>query len=95
MGRLGAHLLHQPGALDDVGEARIVLDVGGDRQLAAGLDALDQHGVEQGAGGIDGGGEAGGAGADDEAADGAGFGKRTRSSALFREDSVGAADSAG
>ena len=36
---LGLHLLHQPGALDDVGEARIVLDVGGDGQLAAGLDA--------------------------------------------------------
>ena len=35
------HLLHQPGALDDVGEAGIILDVGGDGELAAGLDALD------------------------------------------------------
>jgi len=34
------HLLHQPGTLDDVGEARIVLDVGGDGELAARLDAL-------------------------------------------------------
>ena len=33
------HLLHQPGALDDVGEARVVLDVGGDGQLAARLNA--------------------------------------------------------
>jgi hypothetical protein len=57
---LGLHLLHQPGALDDVGEARIVLDIGGDGQLAAGLDAGDQHGLQQGARGIDGGGVAGG-----------------------------------
>jgi hypothetical protein len=71
---LGLHLLHQPGALDDVGEARIVFHVGGDGQLAAGLDALDQHRVEQGARGVDGGGVAGGARAHDEAADGAGGG---------------------
>jgi hypothetical protein len=38
---LGLHLLHQPRALDHVAEARVVLDVGGDGQLAAGLDALD------------------------------------------------------
>ena len=37
--RLRAHLLHEPGTLDDVGEARIVLHVGGDGQLAAGVDA--------------------------------------------------------
>ena len=60
------HLLHQPGALDDVGEARIVLDVGGDGELAAGLDALDQHRLQHGARGIDGGGVAGRAGADDD-----------------------------
>ncbi len=42
MGGLLFHLLHQPWALDDVGEARIVLDVGGDGELPAGLDALDQ-----------------------------------------------------
>ena len=59
------HLLHQPGALDDVGEARIVLDVGGDGQLAARLHARDQHRLEHGARGIDGGGVAGGAGPDD------------------------------
>ena len=47
------HLLHQPGALDDVGEARIVLDIGGDGELAARLDALHQHGLQAGAGGID------------------------------------------
>ena len=47
------HLLHEPWALDHVGEARIVLDVGGDGELAAGLDALDQDWVEHGAGGID------------------------------------------
>ena len=47
------HLLHQPGALDDVGEARIVLDVGRDGELAAGLDALDQDRLEHGAGGVD------------------------------------------
>ena len=35
---LRLHLLHQPGALDDVGEARVVLDVGGDGQLAARLE---------------------------------------------------------
>ena len=59
------HLLHQPGALDDVGKARIVLDVGGDGELAAGLDALDQDRLEHGARGIDRGGVAGRAGADD------------------------------
>ena len=36
MGRLLLHLLHEPGALDDVGKARIILDVGGDGELAAG-----------------------------------------------------------
>ena len=48
------HLLHQPGALDDVGEARVVLDIRRDGELAAGLDALHQHGLEARAGGIDG-----------------------------------------
>ncbi len=47
------HLLHQPRALDHIGEARIVLDVGGDRELAAWLDALDQHGLQHGARGVD------------------------------------------
>ena len=47
------HLLHQPGALDDVGEARIVLDIRGDGELAARLDALHEHRLQAGAGGID------------------------------------------
>ena len=36
---LGLHLLHEPRPLDHIGKARVVLDVGGDRELAAGLDA--------------------------------------------------------
>ena len=59
------HLLHQPGTLDDVGKARIILDVGGDGQLAAGLDALDQDRLQHGARGIDRGGVAGRTRADD------------------------------
>ena len=66
MRRLLRHLLHQPGALDDLGEARIVLDVGGDRQLAAGLQALDDDRRQIGAGGIDRCRQAGGTGADDQ-----------------------------
>src|SRR5262245_47950598 len=50
---LPLHLLHQPGALDDVGEAGIILDIGGDGELSAGLDALDQNRLQHGAGGID------------------------------------------
>ena len=65
MGGLLLHLLHEPGALDHVGKARIVLDVGGDGELAAGRDALDQDRIEHGAGGIDRRGIAGRAGADD------------------------------
>ena len=60
------HLLHQPGALDDVGEAGIVLDLGGDGELAAGLDARDQHRLQHGAGGIDRGGVTGRPGTDDD-----------------------------
>ena len=44
----------------------IVLDVGGDGELAAGLDALDQHRLQHGARGIDRGGVAGRARADDQ-----------------------------
>ena len=40
---LRLHLLDQPGALDDVAEAGIVLDVGRGGQLAAGLDSLDDN----------------------------------------------------
>ena len=60
------HLLHQPGALDDVGEARIILDVGRDGELAAGLDALDQDRLQHGARRIDRGRIAGRARTDDD-----------------------------
>ena len=60
------HLVHQPGALDGVGEARIILDFGGDGELAARLDAGDQRRLQHGARGIDGGGAAGGAAAQDD-----------------------------
>ncbi len=63
---LGGHLFHQPGALDGGGEAGVILDVGGDHQLAAGLQAGHQHRREAGAGGVDGRRVAGGAGADDQ-----------------------------
>ena len=53
------HLLHQPGTLDDVGEAGVVLHVSGDGELAAGLHALDQDRFQHGARGIDRGGVAG------------------------------------
>jgi hypothetical protein len=54
MGGLLLHLFHQPGALDDIGKARIVFDIGGDRELAARLDSLDQDWLQHGARGIDG-----------------------------------------
>jgi hypothetical protein len=59
------HLLHEPGALDNVGIAGIILDVGGDRELPAGCDALDQNRIEHGARGIDRRRIAGRAGSDD------------------------------
>ena len=66
MRRLLLHLLHQPGALDDVGEAGIVFHVGGDGELAAGLDALDQYGFEHRARRVDRRGVTGGAGTDND-----------------------------
>ena len=60
------HLLHQPGPLDDVCEAGVVLDIGRDGELAAGLDALDQDRLQHGAGGIDRGRIARRPGPDDE-----------------------------
>ncbi len=71
---LGLHLLHQPGALNGLGEAGIVLDVCGDGQLAARLKPGDHHRVQRGAGGVDGGGPAGGAGTDDGDTDGTSLG---------------------
>jgi hypothetical protein len=47
------HLLHQPRALDHIREAGIVLDIGGDHELATRLQPLDQDRVEIGACGID------------------------------------------
>ena len=53
-----AELHHQLGAEDAVGEAGVVLDVGGEHELAAGADALDHDGLQVGAAGVDGGGQA-------------------------------------
>ena len=66
MGGLLFHLLHQPRALDDVGKSRIVFHVGGDGELTAGLDALNQHGFEHRARRIDRRGVTRRAGADDD-----------------------------
>jgi hypothetical protein len=66
MAGLALHLLHQPGTLDHVGEAGIILDIGRDGHLAAGGHALDQDRLQAGARGIDGGGIAGRAGADNQ-----------------------------
>src|SRR3546814_16224504 len=60
------HLFHQPGTLDDVGEAGIVLDVRGDGHLAARLQPGDQHRREVGARRVDAGGQPGSARADDQ-----------------------------
>ena len=51
--RLGAEQLHQLGALDAVGEARVVLDVGGDHQLAARRGAGEHDRLEVGPRGVD------------------------------------------
>ena len=63
---LGFHLVHQLRAEDAVGKARIVFNVGGGHQLAAGnaavLKAGDQQGAQVGPGGVDGCGVAGRAG---------------------------------
>ena len=63
---LGAHRGHQVGALDAVREARVVLDVAGQHQLAAGRGARQHDRLEVGAGGVDRGGQPGRAGADDD-----------------------------
>ena len=65
MGRLFLHLLHQPRTLDHLGKARVVLHIGGDGELAAGLDALDEDRLQHGARSIDRSRVAGRAGADD------------------------------
>src|SRR5829696_5785828 len=53
MGCLQLHLLHEPGALDHVGKTRVILNIGRNGHLTAGLKALDENGPEHGAGGID------------------------------------------
>ena len=63
--RLLAELLHQLRTLDALGEAGVVLDVGGDHQLPHRHVARDHERLEVGPSGVDGGGEAGRPGADD------------------------------
>ncbi len=67
------HPHHQVGALD-LGVAGPVLDLGGDGELAPGLDALDQDRLEHGARAVDRRGVAGWPRADDEQAGVAGLG---------------------
>ena len=64
--RLVAHLLHQLGAHDPLGEAGVVLDVGGDGELPARLVAFEHQGRQVGAGRVERGGQPGGAGAEDD-----------------------------
>src|SRR4051812_23675157 len=66
MCRLLLHLLHQPGALDHIGKARVVFDVGGDGELPARLDALDQNRLQHRPRGIDRGSVARRAGTDND-----------------------------
>ena len=63
---LGAHGGHQVGPLDAVLEARVVLDVAGEHQLAARRGAGEDDRLEVGAGRVDRGGQAGRARADDD-----------------------------
>ena len=64
--RLLAEAVHELRPVDALGEARVVLDLAGEHQLAAGRGARDDDGLEVGARRVDGGGEAGRARADDE-----------------------------
>ena len=69
---------HQLLAGHRLGEARVVLDVGREHELAAGdepagVEALDAERLQVGAGGVDGRGEPGGARADDDDLVDAGF----------------------
>ena len=64
--RLLAKLVHELGSEDPVGEARVVLDIGGDHQLAAGRRTLEDEGLQVGAGRVESGGEPGRAGSDDD-----------------------------
>ncbi len=59
-------LRHEVGAHDPVGEARVVLDVGRQHELPAGLQTLDDQGLQVGSGGVDGGRESRRARPDDD-----------------------------
>src|SRR5262249_4931609 len=64
--RLPLHLFHQPGALHRLGQARVVLALGGDRQLAPGLQSGNEQRLEIGACRVDGCSIAGRPRADDQ-----------------------------
>jgi hypothetical protein len=63
---VAAHAIHQVRTLQMLDVTRPVVDLGGGHQLAALLDAGDQHRLQVGAGGVDGGRVAGGAGAEND-----------------------------
>ena len=63
---LSAEPLHHLGPHQALGKARVVLDLGGDRQLAARLSAFDDQRREVRARGVESGREAGRTGAEDE-----------------------------
>jgi len=65
-GRLFVHVVDELGALDAFGPAGKIFDERGDGQLAAGLMAFQNEGLEVSAGGVDGGGESGTTGAEDD-----------------------------
>ncbi len=69
------HVLDEFGALDSFGPAGEVFDEGGDGELAAGLVAFEDEGLEIGARGVDGSGKAGAAGAEDDEVAGFGGGR--------------------
>src|SRR3546814_1223395 len=68
------HLLHQPGSLDNVREARIIFHIGGDHQLPARLQPLHHERRHASAPAIDGGGQSCRPGPQDQPAGGMGSG---------------------
>ena len=63
---LAADLVHECVAVHPFREAREIFDLGGRRQLPAGLGALQDEWVQVGACSVDGGGESGAAGSEDD-----------------------------
>ena len=63
---LRTEMLHELRSLDSLGETGVVLDLGGDRELAAGLQAREQHRLQVGARGVERSGVTGWAGAQDQ-----------------------------